>query len=301
MNINLEHYKTFYTVVKTGSISAAANALFVSQPAVTKIIKQLEKSLDANLFVRSSKGVRLTPEGERLYGFVSRGYEYFLSAEQAFTNIKKLDEGEVRIGASDMALKYYLLPHLEYFHRSYPGVKISVVNGPTPETIKSLRAGAVDLGVVTAPVYSDRHMDALRIGSVRDCFVTDSPELAASAVTPADLSEMPLVMLEKNTSARRYADAWFDKHDITLEPEFELGTSELIVQFALRGMGVGCVVEDYIRDHLKKSELFEIKLTEPIPERGMFLITSVKTPIPPAGRKLIELLKNPQGHIPGDV
>lgn len=202
MNISLEYYKVFYNVAKLGSISAAANSLFISQPAVSQAIKHLETELDARLFNRTSKGVRLTPEGEALYNLISQGYDYFLRAENMFRDIHALQAGEIRIGASDMTLQYYLLPYLESFHSKYPNVKIRVTNGPTPETVKALRAGEIDFGIVTTPVISDkwddRHTGAENPGLL--CCRNQVHRAQGQDPLPGGACQYPVTMLEKKTS-----------------------------------------------------------------------------------------------------
>ena len=109
MDINLEYYKIFYYVGKMKSITLAAEELAVSQPAVSQAIRNLEEALGNPLFVRTSKGVRFTTEGEVLYSFVQRGYEYIQQGERKFKEMLELETGEIRIGASDMTLQFYLL------------------------------------------------------------------------------------------------------------------------------------------------------------------------------------------------
>ena len=116
MNISLEYYRIFYHVVKEGSITAAANVLCVSQPAVSQTMRQLETALGTPLFLRAQKGVRLTAEGQALFRYVERGYELILQGENALQSMLELEQGEIHIGASDMTLKYYQLPFLERFH-----------------------------------------------------------------------------------------------------------------------------------------------------------------------------------------
>ena len=150
-SINTEYYKVFYYVGRLGSITAAAEALCISQPAVSQAVKQLEKALNSQLFIRTQKGVRLTAEGELLFPYVERGIENLLDGERMLRRLVDLDMGEVRIGASDMTLQFYLLPHLERFHGRYPNIKVMVSNAPTPETIQSLYEGRIDFGVVSTP------------------------------------------------------------------------------------------------------------------------------------------------------
>ena len=140
MNVNFEYYKVFYHVCACGSLTAAAQELCISQPAVSQAVRQLEKEAGTKLFFRTSKGVQLTREGELLYHYVKPGVEELLEGGKMLERMLNMDVGEVRIGASDMTLQFYLLPYLEQFHREYPKIKVNVTNAPTPETIKSLHS-----------------------------------------------------------------------------------------------------------------------------------------------------------------
>ncbi len=152
MNINLEYYKFFYYAAKCGSITQAAEALSVTQPAVSQAIRALAKALGTDLFVRNGKGVQLTPAGEILYDYVKRGYEQIKMGSARCLEMTNMETGEIRIGASDMTLQFYLLPYLQRFHERYPGIRISVTNGPTPETMHYLSEGRIDFGLVTTPL-----------------------------------------------------------------------------------------------------------------------------------------------------
>lgn len=120
---NLEAYKVFYYVAKCGSVTKAAGELSISQPAVSQAVKQLENTLDVSLFHRAAKGVRLTGEGELLYSYVAKGYEQIELGVKKVHQMQNMELGEVRIGASDMTLQFYLLPYLENFMRSIPALK----------------------------------------------------------------------------------------------------------------------------------------------------------------------------------
>jgi DNA-binding transcriptional LysR family regulator len=171
MTINLEYYKIFYYVAKFKSITQAAEELFISQPAVSQAIKQLESLIGGSLFFRTSKGVRLTPEGEVLYKYVSSGYEHITLGESKFKELFTLETGEIRIGASDMTLQFYLLDYLEEFQKLYPKVKIKVTNVPTPEILEYLRSGKIDFGVVSEPVSQYKGLKIVPVFKIRDVFV----------------------------------------------------------------------------------------------------------------------------------
>ena len=147
--MNLEYYRIFCEVARAGSITAAAARLCISQPAVSQTIKQLEEGLGSSLFVRAPKGVRLTAEGEVLFSYIDDGLGRILAGEEAFRSMIDLEQGKVCIGASDMTLRFYLLPYLEQFHKRYPKIKVKVSNNPTPETILLFKAVEIDFGDVS--------------------------------------------------------------------------------------------------------------------------------------------------------
>lgn len=290
--VNLEYYRVFYHVAKLGSITLAAEELFISQPAVSQAIRNLENNLGGSLFYRTPKGVRLTPEGELLYSYVSRGYDYLIQAESKYRELFALETGEIRIGASDMTLQFYLLPYLEQFHKQYPGIRIKVTNAPTPVTLESLNAGRIDFGVVSSPVSGYKDLTVRPVCTIQDSFVAGSrfSELDGRLVGLAELREYPLICLEPNTSTRKHLDSFFMKAGVKLEPEFELATSELIVQFALRGLGIGCVMKKFAQRQLEGGTLFEISLRSPLPERHICVVKQDKVPMSPAGKKLFGVL-----------
>ena len=148
---NLEYYKVFYHVAKSGSLTSAAEELAISQPAVSQSVRQLENALGTRLFVRAPRGVSLTKEGELLYGYVAKAYEQFVLGEKKLKQMLNLELGEIHIGASDMTLQFYLLPFLERFHEKYPGIRVAVTNAPTPETLQNLQDCKIYFGVVSTP------------------------------------------------------------------------------------------------------------------------------------------------------
>lgn len=292
MRENLEQYKVFYYVVKCGGITAAAEALSISQPAVSQAIKQLENSVRVTLFLRTAKGVRLTSEGQMLYSYVEKGYETILRGETKLREMIDLDAGEIRIGASDMTLKYYLLPYLEKFHEKYPKIKVTVYNSPTPETLQSMQDNKIDFGLISSPLPGKTNLSVRSVRKIRDVFVAGSRfhHLEGKTLRFAELETLPIICLEKCTSTRTYVDAYLYSKGVTLHPEFELATSDMIVQFALRNLGIGCVVYDFAEEALKGDALFELKFEHQIPERDFYVAYHEEQHLSLAAQKLLELL-----------
>lgn len=292
MDINLEQYRVFCQVSRSGSITAAARALCVSQPAVSQSLQQLEEALGCELFVRTPKGVRLTQAGELLDQYVARGLDSILAGEELLKKMNNLEEGEVRIGASDMTLRFFLLSYLARFHEQYPRLKVTVTNGPTPETLAFLTEGRIDFGVVTLPFEKRSDVEQLPVRRIQDCFIAGGKfrELEGKILDYEALTRLPLICLEKNTSSRRFLDQYLAERQVTLKPEFELATSDMIVQFAARDLGIGCVMRDFAGEKLAKGEIFCLRFKEKLPERDMCIVTNRRSPLSPAARRLLDMI-----------
>lgn len=290
---SLEYYKVFYYAARLGSLTKAAETLHISQPAVSQALKQLESGLGVELFYRAARGIQLTSAGEILYEEVKRGYETIEEGEKKLFQLNSLEMGEVRIGASDMTLQFYLLPFLEKFHERFPHVKVIVTNAPTPETLDKLKDGTIDFGVVSSPFREDENIAFRQVREIEDVFVAGRrfTSYKNRMLELQELANLPLIFLEKNTSTRSYMDHFLEKNGVLLQPEFELATSDMIVQFVLRNLGVGCVVRDFADEYLKSGQLFELRFNTMIPRRSFCVVQHKKKPLSRAAEKLLEILE----------
>ncbi len=289
---NLEYYKVFYHVSRLGSLTLAAQALSISQPAVSQSIRQLEQQLGVPLFYRVAKGVRLTKEGETLRAYVARGYEQLEIGEQKLRQMRDLEAGEIRIGASDMTLQYYLLPYLERFHEAYPQIKVIVTNAPTPDTLELLEQGHIDFGAVSTPFEPGDRLETVSVRELEDIFVAGRRFIAYKnkMLDFQELGRLPMIFLEKNTSTRRFMDEYLENCGIRILPEFELATSGMIVQFALRSLGVGCVVRDFAQEYIDSGRLFELRFNMMIPKREVCIVYDGKARLSAAARALLQII-----------
>ena len=290
---NLEYFKVFYYVAGLGSVTKAAEELAVSQPAVSQAIKQLEKQMGVPLLYRVSRGIRLTGEGQLLYDYVRQGYEQMELGVKKVREMQNLESGEIRIGASDMTLQYYLLPYLEQFHEKYPAIKVTVTNAPTPETLTFLREGRIDFGIVSTPFSETEGLQVTPVREIEDVFVAGRRFLPYKNRTLdfQDLEKLPLICLEHNTSTRRYMDEFLSQNGVKIQPEFELATSDMIVQFALRSLGVGSVVKDFAKEYVESGLLFELRFNKMIPKRQFCVVENTKVPLSAASAKLLEMME----------
>lgn len=291
--VNWEYYKVFYYVATAGSVSEAARQLNLSQPAVSQSIRNLERTLGTQLFTRASRGVSLTGEGQMLKTYVSKSYEQLELGEEKLRQMRNLEAGEITIGASDMTLQFYLLPYLEQFHEKYPGIKINVTNAPTPETIRNLEEGKIDFGVISSPFVPEEFMETVTVREIEDIFVAARryTGIKNKMLDIGDLKNYPLIFLEKNTSSRSYIDAFLKEWGVEPAPEFELATSDMIVQFALRNLGIGCVVREFAQPFLDSGKLFELRFKTMIPKRHFCVARAGNHMMSQAAANLYQMLE----------
>jgi len=294
MHINLEYYRIFYYTVRNGSITLAAEELSISQPAVSQAIKHLENVLGTKLFIRSAKGVRPTAEGEVLFTYIERGYETIVLGENKLLQMQNLNTGEIRIGASDMTLQFYLLPYLEKFHEQYPKIKVSVTNAPTPETLQYMHEGKIDFGVVSTPLPPKNDLYVTAVKEIRDVFVAGSKfsYLKDRKLEYQELETLPTICLETNTSTRKSIDELLSRENVVLHPEFELATSDMIVQFAIRNLGIGCVMSGFAEEYIRQGILFPLRFEKEIPKRQFCIVSDKNSRVSTAADKLLHILLN---------
>lgn len=293
MDINFELYKVFYHVAKELNFSAASAKLFISQSAVSQAIKTLEKKMQCRLFVRNTKQVKLSPEGDILYKHIEQAFNFIKAGERGINEVQTLHKGEVRIGASDTICKYYLLPYFEKFHKAFPGVKIHLTNRTSPKCLELLKNGSVDTVVVNMPGSGrGKNLTVKKIKTVRDVFIAgrNFRHLLGQVISIKDLQNYPLLMLEKNTSTRAFIDNFLAANGIMITPEIELESVDLLIEMAKIGLGISFVGEDFVQDELARDEIFILQTKEKIPPRSLGVITNNNVPLPVAAQKFIELL-----------
>lgn len=286
---NIELYAIFVELSRYSSLSAAAKAMHISQPALSGKVAELERSLGVKLIFRSNRGFALTGEGEALLDHLRRGFSQIEAGENQLREIAGLGSGLMRIGASDMTLRFFLLDHLERFRREHPLVKLAVTNAPTPQTLAALRAGMIDFCVISEPIEAAdrRELELIPVREIQDIFVCSERfgSLLGHEVGFEELSAEPLVLLGQETSTRRYIDGFFAPDQLCAD--IELATSDLLLEFARRGIGAACIVEDFAREDLAAGRLFRIRLKRELPPRHFLLAYSKKLPLPSAAGRFV--------------
>lgn len=273
-NDNMNYYKIFHTVARHKSISLAAKELYISQPAISKTIQKLEDTLNTTLFYRGAKGVSLTAEGEALYQHTAKAFASLEDGEAAIRRIQELGLGQLRIGVSTTLCKYILLPHLQKFMEMHPHIKITIECQSTYHTIKLLEEGSIDIGLVGKPKPQE-HLHYDSIGMIEDIFVASTKylerlRLREDFTSTESLFEVGNIMLlDEENITRRYINEYFDKYHITINQILEISTMDLLIDFAKTGLGVACVIREFVKDYIADQTFVELPLNVPIDKRSI--------------------------------
>ena len=270
MSVKLELYRVFKEVAEVGNITAAAQALYISQSAVSQSIKQLESDLQTRLFSRNSRGVTLTAEGKMLYEYVRSAMGLLETGEEKLSQTRELQMGQLVIGASDTVTSQFLLPYLDSFHRDHPAIHIQIISGRSHKVLGLLRSGKVDIAFASTPT----DMTSLE---TFPCFPTHSI-FVAGAEYPCDfdhvysleeISAFPLILLERKASSRLYLERFFLQNGLRLNPEIELGARSLLVDLAAIGFGVAGVTEEFVTRDLESGRLRKLQTSFQVPPRSV--------------------------------
>ena len=265
MAVKLELYKVFKEVAEAGNITAAAQALYISQAAVSQSIKQLESDLQTRLFARNSRGVTLTADGKLLYEYVRSAIGLLETGEAKLSQTRELQMGQLTIGASDTVTSQFLLPCLDSFHRQYPAIHIQIVSGRSHKVLGLLQSGKVDIAFASTP--GEGSFETVPCFATHSIFVA-SPEYPCDfshIYTLSEIADFPLILLERKASSRLYLDKYFLQNGLRLNPEIELGARSLLVDLAAIGFGVAGVTEEFVRKDLESGRLRKLETSFEIP------------------------------------
>ncbi len=292
MDINYELYKVFYYVAKTLSFSEASKQLYISQSAVSQSIKSLETKLNQHLFVRSTKKVKLTPEGEMLFKHIEPAVNLIIRGENQILDANTLNGGQLRIGASDTICRYYLVPYLKEFHAHFPNVHIKVTNQTSARCVDLLDNGQVDLIVTNAPNPRMNTVQKVRqVKEFKDIFIANSQHfsyLKDKALSLKELLGYPILMLDKQSMTSEFLHSLFQQRQLDLVPEVELSSNDLLIDLARIGLGIAFVPDFCLPED--DPDLFKIQTTEILPSRHLVVGYNDQVPISEAAKYFIESL-----------
>lgn len=294
MDNQLSLYHVFNCVAELGNISQAAKLLYVSQPAVSKAISSLEKSMSLTLFIRNSRGVKLTKEGEILYQYTKEAFNILRQGEEKLKHIRELGVGELRIGVSSTLCKYILLPYLNRFIKTYPHIKITIESQSTIHTLKQLDTGSLDIGLVARP-SNQRLYEFLALYKIEDIFVATSEYLDNLQIREMKediFTSSNLMLLDGENMSRMHIENYFTENNINPQHILEVSSMDLLIEFAKTGLGVACVIKEFVKDELSNGQLVQIPLEKPINKREVGFCYSKTAFLSDSMTKLINYISN---------
>lgn len=267
--------------------------LFSSQPNITRTVKNLETELGCTLFVRSNKGAELTPEGEKLYSYISAAVEQIQAGEEAISAEKSLQSGLVTVSVTEIALHCCVLPVLKDFRRKYPGVRIRLTNQSTIEAVNSVKSGLADIAVVSTPADIQKPLKEIVIKEINDTAVCSDKfkELKNRRISLRELAEYPLIMLGAQTKSHDFYEELFLKNNLVFNPEIEVATTNQILSLVKNNLGIGFVPTEFFETDSESEGIIAIDLAEQIPKRHISVVKNSGRPSGVAVREFEKMLR----------
>lgn len=293
MYVTWDYYKVFYYVAKYQNFTKAARVLGSNQPNVTHTMNRLEEQLGCVLFIRSNRGVTLTPEGELLYARVSSAAVQIQEAEEELSASATLEHGSINISATETALNIYLSDKLRAFHEDFPKIRLRISNHSTPQAVQAVRNGEVDFAVVSTPAEAEAPLNIVELESFREILVGGRTftALASQTLSLKELSAYPLISLSEESMTRAFYRQFFLEHDAVLRPDTEAATTDQMLTLVRSELGLAFVPEPMTRNALKSREIVQLTLREEIPARSVCLIYDRHRPLNTAARAFRERLQ----------
>ncbi|WP_244834060.1 LysR family transcriptional regulator [Clostridium sp. BJN0001] len=290
---DLNLYKYFYTAATCRNISRASEILYVSQPAVSKSIKQLESELNIKLFERNSKGVSLTSEGKELYNHIEKAFSEILLGENILTKLKNKEAGLINIGVSTTIGKNYFLPILHQFIKYYPHFKIKIINRPTFDNIELIKSQKVDIAIVGLSNCKDEDLKFIKLKKLHDILVSSPEYLKNLNLNNIDeiFTKASFMLLENPNATRQYIDKYFLSQNLNIVPDIEASNMDFLIECARIGLGITSTLKEFLSKDLENKTLLEIPVNIPIPERNIGIVYKKNSSLPISVNCLIEFLK----------
>ena len=291
MDINYELYKVFYHVASSLSFSEASKKLFISQSAVSQSIKTLEKKLDQPLFIRSTKKVQLTPAGQVLFKHIEPAMNLIARGENQLLDSTTLGLGQLHIGASDTICRYFLVPYLKEFHKTYPNVPIKVTNATSIQCVDLLEQGKVDMIITNFPNgYLNHSYIRKTVADFSDVFIANPNyfHLKQKQISYQELNQYPIMMLDRHSTTSEFLRNVFLQHQLELVPEIELSSNDLLLDLAKIGLGIAFVPDYCVPANTK--DLFILDMKEKLPNRQMIAAVNTGLPISAATEAFLSIL-----------
>ena len=289
MKTKLDYYRIFYETARCRSFSIAAQRLYISQSAISQCIHQLESDLNAQLFVRTRKGVFLTNEGQLLFLKVESAITSIEQGEKQLDRLRHLEAGELRIAAGDTITTHFLLKYLEAYHATYPNIRIEMANSYSSQMLTLVKEGKADLAFVNMPM-EDEELVFEPCLEINDVFVCGPDFEKKAAYSWEEVAGLPLILIEKNASSRHFLEKNFKERNIALHPQIEVAVHDLLIRFASIHLGISCVIEQFSKAELEQGIITKIPLDPPLPKRSIGCAYLKNAPLSYAAKAFLDMI-----------
>ena len=290
MKTRFDNYRMFYETARFRSFSTAAQHLYISQSAISQCMHQLETDLGVQLFIRSRQGVTLTHEGKLLFKKVENAVISIEQGENQLDRLRHLEAGEITIAAGDTITTHFLLKYLEKYHSLYPDIRIEMANSYSSQMLNLVKEGKADLAFVNMPLQ-DEELVIEPCFEINDVFVCGPDYENKDSYSWEEVSNLPLILLEKNSSSRCFVEKNFNERNILLNPQIEVAVHDLLIRFASIHLGVSCVIEEFSKEELERGIIQKMNLTPSIPKRSIGCAYLKNAPLSYAAKAFIDLIK----------
>ena len=294
MYISYDYYRIFYYVAKYGNITQAAKILLNNQPNLTRAIKTLEGELGCPLFIRNNRGMKLTPEGERLYAHIRIALENIEAGEAEIIESRNLEKGSVFVAASEVALHCVLLPVLKQYRTLYPGIRLKISNHSTPQAIDAIKNGIADIAVVTTPTMHSAMIEEITVRKFHEVAVCSSAfsELLDGKIGFAELLSYPMISLGTQTKSFELYSEFFAGKGLHYQPETEAATADQILPMVKADLGIGFIPREFLSG---VDGVYIIETEKPLPEREIRIVKRHEQTLSIAAKELERLILKQQG------
>lgn len=268
-NINYNLYKSFLVVYETKNISRAADLLYISQPAVSHNIKELEKQLGIQLFYKKANGMSSTNEADILYKYISSAFNSIWKGELTISDMAGLKTGVVKIGSPSYLAVLYLSDIITEFRKQYPNIKIEIVSKSMPDLIAMLQTQNIDFVIDCQPIPADKSKTEVKyLTSFSHCFITTDKYYTNKPVGIEVLNTLPLIICSQTSEEIKLLKNAMS--EIKINPVIESWTTETLVKLVKNGNGIGYIQEDYVKDDLANGSLKKLNISFTPPKLDIY-------------------------------
>ena len=294
----LPELRVFHIAAENLSMTSAAKQLFLTQPAVSHTIKELEKQYGHKLFIRANRKIRLTSQGEFLFQLCEKIFETVRSQQIKLDEHFKVNKGELKFSATQTIVKYSLMSAIKEFHLSNPEAVFKVQSSSKLETYRLVSSGAVEFGFVTTPIPVGALSAGLKyqkLLDIEDVFISNSDRYSeiSRKLTFDDVCKSSLITLGRNSLSYRYQKEFFERNNYSLTPDIECDNLDLVVEFVEAGLGIGWITEAVLADAIQKGrKIKKLDFVTPLPRREIGIISKADKELSYLAEKFVDLVKS---------